>query len=283
MDPFSYQLGDNGLVLNPDDQTLPFIDITEIEGLDSPEFRVTERDHEGEDGGFLDAEFEKMRTITLQGQIIAGGDSVETLLDRLKANWAPSRTTMPFYFYHPGQSPRLINVKPLGVKFNYTTLRRTGSCDVQLQAQAEDPRIYDSTLQTYNVGQGIAITNGFAFNFGFDFGFGAAVDPNQSNVYNGGNRPAPAVITIPGPVTDPVIYNDTTSNTLSFDIDVAGTDYLVIDLLYKTVKLNGTASRRSTLLEPDWFMLQPGDNFIRYRAASSGGPAATITFRNAWR
>lgn len=283
MDDFSYQLGDTGVLLNPSDQTLPFVDITEVDGLDSPEFRTTERDHEGQDGGFLDAEFEKMRTITLVGQIIAGGDTAETFLDQLKANWAPQRSTIPFYFFHPGSSERLLNVKPLGVKYNITTLRRTGSCDVQFMCQAEDPRIYDNSLQTFNLGQGLAITNGFGFNLGFNFGFGASVDPNSLNIINGGNRPAPAVITIPGPVSDPVIYNDTTGNQLAFDIDIASTDYLVIDLLYRTVKLNGTASRRNTLLEPDWFMLEPGDNFLRYRAGTSGGPAATISFRNAWR
>lgn len=283
MDSFSYQLDDNGIVLNPTSQVTPFVDITTIQGIDSPEFRSTERDHEGADGGFLDAEFEKMRTIILEGQVIGGDDSVESLLDQLKANWSPRRSTIPFYYSHPGAGDRVVFVKPLGVKFDYTTLRRIGSCDVQFTCEAEDPIIYDAALQTFNLGQGLAITNGFGFSLGFSFGFGSSVDPNQSNVFNGGNRPAPAIITIPGPVSDPVIFNDTTGNTLSFDIDVSASDTLVINLFYRTVKLNGTASRRSTLLEPDWFLLAPGDNFLRYRASTAGGPAATVSFRNAWR
>jgi hypothetical protein len=57
----------------------------------------------------------------------------------------------------------------------------------------------------------------------------------------------------------------------------------VIDLYNRTVRLNGTASRRNTLINPDWFMLSPGDNIIRYRADSSGNPDASISYRNAWR
>jgi hypothetical protein len=283
VDGFSYQLGDTGTVLNPTDQTAPFVDITKVAGLDSPEFRTTERDHEGTDGGFLDAEFEKMRIVTLEGQVIGGDDSVEGLLDQLKADWAPRRLSIPFYYSHPGASDRVLFVKPLGVKFDYATLRRVGSCDIQFMCQAEDPRIYDQVLQTLNISQGIAITTGFSFSLGFPFGYGAPVDPNQTNVFNSGNRPAPAVITIPGPVTDPIIYNDTTSQELAFQIDVASGDSLTIDLAYRTVKLNGTASRRAALLAPDWFMLESGDNYMRYRASTGGGSPATIAFRNAWR
>lgn len=284
MDPFSYQLGDTGTILNPlDTSTLPFVDITKVSGLDSPEFRTTERDHEGTDGGFLDAEFEKMRTIVLEGQIIGNVTTMETFIDTLKGEWAPRRTSIPFNFAHPGVNQRTVFVKPLGVRFDLEALRGTGQVDVQFMCQAEDPRIYDSALQTVNVAAGVPITNGISFNLGFNFGFGAPASPDGSIVTNGGNRPAPALITLTGPVTDPVIYNDTTSSTLSFSIAVASGDYLVIDLGNRTIKLNGSVSRRGALLEPDWFLLEPGDNFMRYRATAGGATPASVAFRNAWR
>lgn len=282
MDAYSYQL-DTGTILNPINQTLPFVDITNVSGLDSPEFRSTERDHEGTDGGFLDAEFEKMRTIVLQGQVIANPATLESFLDQLKGDWAPRRTTAPFRFVHPGVAQRVIFVKPLGVKFNTTALSSTGAVDVQFTCQAEDPIIYDDTTVTLSLVIGTPITTGFAFPLGFPFGFGAPVSPDGVTVTNYGNRPAPATITIPGPVTNPVIYNDTTSSTLSFSIDVVTGDSLVVDLGQRTIKLNGSVSRRGTLLEPDWFLLQPGGNFIRYRASAGGTNPASITYRNAWR
>ena len=284
MDAFSYQLGDTGTVLNPGDTTvLPFVDITKVSGLDSPEFRTTERDHEGVDGGFLDAEFEKMRTIVLEGQLIATVATAEPYLDTLKGEWSPRKVTIPFNFAHPGVAQRTVFVKPLGVRYDSTTLRSTGCVDVQFMCQAEDPRIYDSALQTVPLVTGVPITTGIGFPLGFDFGFGAAVSPEGVTVINGGNRPSPAVITLPGPVTNPVVYNDTYSNTLEFEIEVATGDYLVIDLGARTVKINGSVSRRGALINPDWFLLEPGDNFIRYRASAGGSNPASIAFRNAWR
>ena len=284
MDTFSYKLNDTGVVLNPTDTSvLPFVDITKVSGLDTPELRTTERDHEGTDGGFLDAEFEKMRTIVLEGQVIGDVNYVETFLDTLKGNWAPRRTSIPFYFAHPGVAERCIFVKPLGCRYDIDALRRVGSADIQFICQAEDPRIYDTALQTVQVAQGLPITTGTSYPLAYSFGFGAVVSPEGSMVVNGGNRPTPAVITLTGPVTNPVIYNDTTGNTLTFEIDVATGDTLVIDLGYRTVKLNGSVSRRSALIEPDWFLLEPGGNFLRYRATTGGATSASVAFRNAWR
>src|SRR3954463_428137 len=282
MDDFSYRLGASGTVLNPNSQVIPFVDITNVAGLDSTELRSTERDNEGVDGGFLDAEFEKMRTITLEGQLIADTYTAESMLDQLKGEWSP-QGIVPFYFQHPGVSERLINVKPLGVRYNVDQLRRTGATDVQFMCQAEDPRIYSSALNTVSISQGVAITTGFAFPLGFPFGFGAPVSPESASVYVYGNRPTPPTITIPGPVTNPVIYNDTTGDVMDFQITVGSTESLVIDMYYRTVKLNASLNRRSTLQTPGWFFLQKGLNVLRYRASTSGNPAAVMTYRDAWR
>jgi hypothetical protein len=283
VDAFSFQLN-GGVVLNPDDTSLlPFVDITEVQGLDTPEIRTSERDHEGVDGGFLDAEYEKMRTIILEGQLIATVDTVEPFLDSLKGNWAPRRASVPLTFALPGVNERCVFVKPLGLRYDLAEARRYGVTDIQFMCQAEDPRIYDTALQEYEIAAGLNITTGVAFPLAFDFGFGAVVSPDGTTIINSGNRPAPAVITIPGPVTNPIIYNDTYSNALEFEIVVGASDYLVIDLLNRTVKINGTASRRGALINPDWFYLEPGDNFLRYRAAADGATPASIAFRNAWR
>lgn len=283
MDDFSYKLGDAGVVLNPNDAVMPFVDVVKITGLDSAELRVTERDHEGTDGGFLDAYFEKMRTVVLEGQVITDGSSTESYLDTLKSNWSPSRTSIPLYLQHPGVDERLVMVKPLGVRYDVDQLRRTGCADVQFVAQAEDPRVYSSELVTLPISQGGLAATGMGFPFAGLFGFGAVVAPATTNAFNGGNRPTPAVITIPGPVTVPRIFNDTTGDVLEFNITLGAADFLVVDTYYRTVKLNGTASRRGVLTNPDWFDLTPGDNLIRYQANTEGNPNASISYRYAWR
>jgi hypothetical protein len=276
-------MGDVGTVLNPNTPGLPFCDITKVGGLDTPEIRTSERDHEGVDGGYLDAEFEKMRTITLEGQVITDGLTAETFLDQLKYEWAPRSSPIQFYFQHPGVAERTIFVKPLGVKYDVDSLRRLGSADIQFMCQAEDPRVYDSNLLTLPINQGVSAVTGRGFPKSFPFGYGAAVDPTTTNAHNFGNRPTTALISIPGPVTNPRIVNTTSGDEMVFTIVLGVGDTLVIDLYNRTVRLNGTASRRNTLVDPNWFMLQPGDNFLQYRADTTGNPAASISYRNAWR
>jgi hypothetical protein len=184
---------------------------------------------------------------------------------------------------HPDISERVAFVKPLGVKFDIAELRRVGSVDVQFMCQAENPMVFDSVLQTLPINQGVSALTGFGFNFGFNFGFGAPVDPTTTNAYNSGNRPTPPTFTIPGPVTNPRIFHAGQSKEMVFSIVLGASDTLVIDAYYRTVKLNGTVSRRGSLTQPSWFYLDPGDNFLQYRADTTGNPAMSVSFRNAWR
>lgn len=282
---FTYQLTSTGILLNPQYPTPPFVDITKATGFDSAELRTTERDHEGVDGGFLDAFYEKMRTVTLEGQLYCNDYLVvESYLDSLKSNWSPVATPIPLYFKKPGVSERLIFVKPLGVRYDVDELRRSGRAAIQFVAQAEDPRVYTAeAIVEAQIAQTTAAVTGFGFNLSFNFGFGGSVTPTVYNAYNEGNRSTPAVIKIPGPVTRPRIYNDSVGGVLDFQTEIATGDYLLVDTYYRTVKLNGTISRRGTLTDPDWFLLQPGDNYMRYQADTTGNPAALITYRHAWR
>lgn len=160
---YTYKLGDAGIVLNPDGISVPFVDVTGVSGLDNPPYRETFREHEGTDGGFLDAEFEKGREITVEGDIYITSDGAETFLDQLKDNYAPVTSPIPFYFKVPGVIERVVFVKPRGVRFDSTQTRRTGVIAAQFLMYAEDPHIYDSVLQTQDISLGGLATDGFGF------------------------------------------------------------------------------------------------------------------------
>jgi hypothetical protein len=284
-DDLTFKLGDSGVILNADVGSY-FVDIENVKGLDSAPFRTTERDHEGDDGGFMDAEFEKARDIVLDGTIYAPGSTMESYLDSLKENWAPSKTQVPFYFKAPGVNERLLFVKPLGMRYDWSSLRRTGQATVQFGAFAEDPRIYDSTLQTATLPLGATVFTGFGFNLGFSFGFGGVSSLNDAvEVVVGGNRPTPPVIRINGPIDNPRLISDTAGKEMLFSgLSLLAGEYVDVDMKNKTVKLNGTTNRRNTLVSPTWFFLEKGSNTLRLRASSSN-PAATATvyYRSAWR
>lgn len=277
----TFRLGLTGVVLNSD-SGLPFVDITKVTGLDSAPFRTTERDHEGDDGGFMDAEYEKARPVILDGEVYSDTGSIEGYLDLLKANYAPSTSLIPFYFQAPGVDERLVFVKPLGVRYDWTTARRYGCCPIQFAMHAEDPRIYSSTEYTVPVGLGGTVTQGFGFNLGFDFGFGTTTIITGNNANNAGNRKTPVVFTIYGPVTNPSIYNDTTGEVMQFNITLGTGEYLTVDTKYRTVRLSGAVNRRVALVRPTWIRLQPGSNLIRY-LAEAGGSTIDVVYRHAWR
>jgi hypothetical protein len=283
----TYKYTDSGVVLNSDPPG-DFVDITKITGLDNATFREANRDHEGTDGGFLDAEFEKARIILASGTVYSSPTTIMSFLDQLKANFAPTTTPQPFYMLMGSVGERVVFAKSNGCSFSIDTAYRVGTADIQFKLTAEDPTIYDSQLSQVQIPLGATVNTGIGFPLGFAFGFGGVTGSGDGRgVYNGGNRPAGAILSISGGtgVVDPVIINDTTGSTLQFSgLTLSSTDVLTIDLRNKTVLLNGAASRRSALVNPQWFLLQQGTNFIRYRAASvGGGSILNVAYRNAWR
>jgi hypothetical protein len=231
----------------------------------------------------MDAEFEKGRPVVLTGDIYASAITMESYLDSLKSNWAPSSTLVPFYFKAPSVAERLLYVKPLGCKYDWEQARRIGASPVQFKMFAEDPRIYDSSLTTVSIPFAAGASTGFGFNLGFSFGFGGTSGTDGQFVINSGNRPTPLQFTINGPCDSPTIRDDTYGHVLAFNIILAAGETLVIDTYYKTVKLNGAVNRRGKLIDPDWFFLQPGSTFIRYNAVTGTGSSLDIRYRSAWR
>lgn len=282
---YTWQLKDDGFILNPAEITAnpPSVDITRVDGLDSAPLRETERDHEGADGGFLDAVWEKGRPIIMEGLAYADLDNLMVFLEQLKFNFAPSRSLVPLYMKLPGMEERVLFVKPRGLKYSLNNLARVGAAEVQISFFAEDPRIYSAALQSVSLIQSAVSAAGFGFPFGFPLGFGLAAESQVENLVNLGNRQTPVEFIIPGPATTPEIVNEDTGKTLKVNIDLTVDQYLVINTQYHTVLLNGSANRRGLLEEPNWFMLQVGDNHIRYRAASPGSNPATAEWRHAWR
>jgi hypothetical protein len=285
--PFAYtcQYDDTGITLglDPITNTSFFVDLTKLDGLDSAPFRTTSRAREGSDGGFMDAEFEEMRVITIEG--ICYNCNFNNL-QALKANFAPSRTAKPFYVYLDGPGQRVVFCKSLGLRYVVDQAARLNTYNIQAQLQAEDPTIWSDPAVLASSGL-IGTYGGFGFNLSFNFGFGTTTGTaGSAAAYNNGDKPADATIVISGPVINPTIVHDTLGYALAFSLSLAAGETLTINLRNRTVLLNGTANRRSALLGSSrWFMLQPGNNPILFlgTAGVGGTPNMSITYRSAYR
>ncbi len=281
---YTYQFSDTGVILNSSaNPTLPFVDISKVSGLDTSEYRVSERVREGADGGFMDSQFENMRAITLEGTIYSPADQAEIFADTLKSNFAPSFSNSPFYFKHPTVGQRVIFAKSLGCRYDVDSLRRVGQTAIQFQLKAEDPTIYGS--QIILTGSLAAASSGRSYPRSYNYGYGIVLgSAGAVNAFNAGNKPATAIIRLQN-VINPVVVNDTVSKKLTFTATINSPDYYDIDLRNRTVILNGTANRRGTVQgTSQWFLLQPGDNLLRLLgSAGTGTPTMTVTYRPAWR
>lgn len=279
----TFMLGDSGVVLNTDTSGVPFVDVISVVGLDSAPYRETRREHEGADGGFMDAEFERGRDVLINADIYADTATMEEYLDSLKFNYAPSRVLIPFYFKSPGVDERLLYVKPLGFKYDWEQIRRTGRARAQFRMFAEDPRIYAALESSTDIAFSAGALTGFGFNLSFNLGFGGAATTDGAFVNNTGNRPTPPIFTITGPCVSPSIRDETYGNILAFNITLLTGETLEINTQYRTVRFNGTTNRRNTMTNFDWFFLNPGETFIRYGATSGTGSSLNVSFRSAWR
>lgn len=284
---YTFQYGDAGQFINSDTE-LPFVDLTKITGFDSGEFRTSNRVREGVDGGFLDAEYENMRTIVLEGNAYADPGNIIPYLFQLKADYSPTKKAKPLYFELPGLGPMVLYCKSLGIKFDIEQAVATGVTPVQIQLQAEDPTIYARDLKIVTaVFDTTAPTLGRGYNRSYSYGYGASgqVAPGTLIIRNSGFKEAKALIRISN-TDSPQIISDNEGKVISLKSYISGTDYMELDLRNRTVMLNGTTNRGNQMVTPtSWFMIQPGDNYLRLlgKPAGLGKPTMTVILQDAYR
>jgi hypothetical protein len=322
MDNYTFQYQDTGIILNTDPPTpwgglgSTFVDVTNVQGLSNAPYRVTERDREGQDGGYVDAEHELMRVIVLEATVYAPQDLLESFLENLKSNFAPGKKARPFYFKAPGVSARVVFCKSYGIKYDWSTARRVGTMPIQIQLVAEDPTIYDASTVSGITALPLQ-TTGRAYNKSYNYGYSvgiveapddgsiitgdllvdAMVDSfadtstspvgvpgHQANgtitIINSGNKDTGATIRIYGPIVNPAVVHDLSGRALSFQLTVASDEYLEIDLRRRSVLLNGGTSRRYALVSGSrWFLLAPGTNSLRLLGTDpiAGTPDPSMT------
>ncbi len=277
---YTFCFGDTGFVFNTDSTGLPFIDVTSVTGLDDAPLRMNTAEHSQMDGTYVDTPYISMRTIGITGTLYTDPFDTDSLLDQLKADFA-SNVVRPFYYKLPNRSIRFVNGQGGGLQYPIDTNRRLGITKIQAVVLAGDPYIYDYPAQIVNTGSPAVITTGMAFNTGFNITFGGGVPPAQGTLINNGTLTAYPLITLTGPLTNPVL-SDGNGVTMSFSITLNAGDILTIDCRYKSVVLNGVQNRRSALSGLKWISVPPGTSDTVFLNAASGTGTAQFTMSNTY-
>jgi phage-related protein len=262
-------------------------DIRVIDGLASmPEVRPQDRPLLLRHGSIAGDDYLGERIMTMELDIAESDrDLMATKIDALATAFRTTVEESPFHFRIPGVaggSKAFINARvrrrdiPIGVEYS------RGLATVAFEFHATDPRVYAAAESSDTVG--LASTGGgLVFPATFNLSFGAVSSGGDLTVTNAGAFPAPAVFRIDGPCTSPIIENTTVGRSLSFDITLSASEFLVIDTEARTVLLGGTASRYSTLeTSSRWYDLEPGDNALDFRASTTTAATLTVTWRSAW-
>ena len=262
--------------------------LVKAEGLiDMPPLTTSDRLRLRRNGLSPGDDFVSSRSVVLDIEVDAETtDDLNTTMATLLDITRPGLDESPLTVKIPGLAgggKRRLNVRPrrrqvpVDLDFFY------GLPMVTVEFVATDPRIYDATpwrvVTALPSGSG-----GLSFPATSPLYFDASSETGDVEAENEGTFPVAPVIRIDGPVTNPSVTHLEKGYTLDFTITLGASDYLLIDNESRSVLLNGTSNRYSTLSSTSqWWDLDPGDNTIRFRSdANTEAAVMTALYRSAW-
>lgn len=153
---------------------------------------------------------------------------------------------------------------------------------------ATDPLIYSGTLHTTDPVTLPTFVGGLATPFLLPTLVETVRVGGEADLINDGTAPSGLKLRIDGPIEEPwvaVQHPDGTVDRLTFDLTLPSGEWLIVDTAARTAFLRGLpqASRRgSVTATPDWPLVQPGTNTLRFGAADDDTGTVTAEHRSAW-
>jgi len=284
-----WMLERNGLVIG--DGTS--YDLRLIKGLTAaPTVRAQDKAFLFRQGGRAGSDYVGDRSWTLEIDVAeATPATMTTLLQALEEAFSPSADEVQTVFQAPGLAGGVktyLNARvrkrdiPMDIQY------MNGLAEISIQLHSVDGRIRSLAESTDNVDL-TSNAGGMTFDLTFPLTFGAVDTGGQITAVNAGSYPAPVVLRIDGPCTDPLVENITTGETIQLNTTITDGNYIELDTDLRTVTLNGSAasgtgSSRYFTLDPSsvWFDLAVGSNTLEYRAPTDSGSTLTATWRDVW-
>jgi hypothetical protein len=264
--------------------------LLQIEGFDLPPVANGDVARPRDTGEFIGLDFLRGRDITMTVDLTSSAAGVASAAQALATAFVPpsdGQTETPLWIQLPGLPLMCASVR---------VRKRSGIIDLAwsqgyvkasiIGMHATDPRVYaptiGSTIDLASIVGGLTWPTSFPLTFGSSSGGGSLI------VNNTGNMEMRPIITITGPVTNPVVENETLGEFLSFantnvGYTLANGEQLVIDTDAHSVMffpLDATigASRRQWLQNGStWWNLPPGTSSIVFSSGDSSLPSPVPT------
>lgn len=273
-------------ILLPNDVTLSadanggnFI-ILSVSGLGSADIRTSSFLFSGRHGGMVTNQLLGFRNISITGKIGSNTSTRQShQLDRQALQAAlPIGETIPVYItIFSGETYRIdCNVTDLKLEYS----QRGHMSDFLIQLTAGDPFFYstdggdEQSANVNRVAEGGYVTP-YILEVEWELGGAPTI------VLNSGTANYYPIITLEDAALNPVITNNATGESFGLELTMLDGDVVVIDMLNRTVTLNGSDILGNKTEDSIWWALVPGNNPIILSTTTADDPVtATITWRN---
>jgi phage-related protein len=260
--------------------------ILSVDGLESlPAIRNQDDNRGYHDGMFTGRDFLSGRTISIIFNTFGDSNgSAQTNYNTIQSVLLPqTQGTTPLYFKFPNSptSEQFVDARVRALRTSVDPNYTYGYITSQVDFFCPDPNYYNSNLQTANMLISAAL--GRTYNKTFNYTYGGGSSSVTTTISNIGWATTYPTITINGPITNPVIGNTTSGNTLYFTGTYSALDTLEIDLYNQLITLNGNPAR-NLLISGTWFDAPPGNSnfFFTGTGTLAGTTQATVSWYSAY-
>jgi phage-related protein len=260
--------------------------IQSVDGLESlPGIRNQDDNRGYHDGMFTGRDFLSGRTISIIFNTFGDANgSAQTNYNTIQSILLPqTQGTTPLYFKFPNSptSEQFVNARVRSLRTSVDPNYTYGYITSQVEFFCPDPNYYNSNLQTANMLISAAL--GRTYNKTFNYTYGGGSSSVTTTISNIGWATTYPIITINGPIINPIIGNTTTGNTLNFTGTYTALDILEIDLYNQLITLNGNPAR-NLLISGTWFDAPPGNSNFFFTGGSTlaGTTQATVSWYSAY-
>jgi hypothetical protein len=280
----NYSFSFNSQVFGGEGSPYQVLAVDGLEGL--PGIRNQDDNRGYADGMFTGRDFLAGRNISITFQVTGSTNgSAQANFNTLQRALLPQTSgTTPLYFLlSNAEGEQVINARVRGMQVTLDPNYTYGYIVGQVSFFCPDPRYYDSNTQTATLAY--TLPGGRTYDRVYNLLYGGGSVEIVTTITNNGWTDTYPTITLNGPITNPILGNDTEGKELNFTCTLTNTDDLVIDLYNKLITLNGDPAR-NLLTSGEWFSAQPGNNsfYLTGNAGSTvvGVTGAIVTWQSAY-
>ena len=278
-----YSFAFNGQVFGGADSPYQILSVDGLESL--PGIRNQDDNRGYHDGMFTGRDFLAGRTITIIFNTFGNNlGSAQTNYNTIQRTLLPqTQGTTPLYFKFPNipTSEQFVNARVRALRTTVDPNYTYGYITSMVEFFCPDPNYYNNNLQTSVMAISPAL--GRTYNKTFDYNYGGGSSTITTTIDNIGWGTTYPTININGPITNPIVGNSTSGDTLYFTGTYSALDNLEIDLYNQLITLNGVAAR-NLLISGTWFDAPPGNSnfFFTGTGTLAGTTQATVSWYSAY-